>query len=286
MQFAIRKTLCTWGGPLVTVLGVGQKCNNDTSNEEELVDNNKSVAEEVTHNDDNDFTIVKKDGFLFDCVDLCIEEGSRNCILGPTASGKTTLLKVLAKIIRRPTEGTVHHAPGLRVAYYDTDIVDSIVTKTPRSTALDYLIEDYPLKTEEDIFGHLKAYGLSNTQSKTPLCYLSAGEKCRFVLASIMIEDPPILFLDNPTSNLDVESVNAFIYGLRAWNGTIVMVCQDSYFLRSLGGAAGEGGEIDNDNNGVRCVAIVPEEGKIRRVNGGMDEYLKSFSKGTLIKKN
>merc|ERR1712183_232869 len=135
---------------------------------------------------------------------------------------------------------------------------------------------------EQDIFSHLKAYGLSNTQSKTPLCYLSGGEQCRFALASIMVEDPPILFLDNPTSNLDVESVNAFIYGLRAWNGTIVMVCQDSYFIRSLGG---EGGEINNNNNDIRCFAIVPEEGKIRRVNGGMDEYLKSFSKGLLNKK-
>ena len=110
----------------------------------------------------------------------------------------------------------------------------------------------------------MTSFGLSPTaQSKTPVCHLSGGEQCRFVLATIMVEIPPVLCLDDPTCHLDVESVQALVYGLRQWNGTLILVSQDANFLRSL--------------ENVKCVVIMPHEGKIRRIDGGMDVYLKSF---------
>jgi ATP-binding cassette subfamily F protein 3 len=214
--------------------------------------------------EDAEFRIVKKDGFLFDCVDFCVEEGSRNCVLGPAASGKSTLMKVFAKRIS-PVEGKVHHASGVRVGYFDAEIVEDVIASvSSTTTALQFLTQQYTQKTEQDLRGHLTAFGLSpTTQAKTPICYLSGGEKCRFVLATIMMDDPPVLCLDDPTSHLDVESVQAFIYGLRQWNGTLVMVSQDANFLRSL--------------ENVKCVVLMPDEGKLRRIDGGMDAYLKSF---------
>jgi len=82
-----------------------------------------------------------------------------------------------------------------------------------------------------------------------------------------MLNNPPVLCLEHPTSHLDVESVQAFSHGLRQWNGTVIMVCQDASFLRSL--------------ENIRCVVVVPEEGKVRRIVDddrcnmhGMDAYL------------
>lgn len=183
--------------------------------------------------------------------------------MGPTASGKSTLMKILAKRINNPIEGTVHHASGIRLGYYDLDIVNSMVSASSL-TSLDYLAANHPQRSEHDIRAQLTSFGISpQTAATTQLCYLSGGEKCRFVLATIMMDEPQVLCLDNPTSHLDVESVQALVYGLRQWNGTLVLVSQDFHFLRSL--------------ESVNCAVIVPEEGKLRRVHGGIDSYLKWF---------
>lgn len=184
--------------------------------------------------------------------------------MGPTSSGKSTLLKILAQQIK-PVEGSVHHASGIQVGFFDLNLVDEMTASMESTTtALQYLVEKYPKKTEEELRRHLSSFGLSpNTQTKTNVCHLSGGEKSRLLMATIMIDDPPVLCLDDPTSHLDVESVQALIYGLRQWNGTVIMVSQDANFLRSL--------------ENVKCIVIVPNEGKLRRLEGGMDSYLKSF---------
>ena len=213
---------------------------------------------------DGRMKIVKQDGFLFDHIDLCIEEGSRNCILGPAASGKSTLLKILAKKIS-PIEGEVHHASGAEPAYIDSQTIDDIVSSTALiTTALTYCMDHNPQKSEQDLRGHLTSFGLNPTaQAKTPVRFLSSGEKSRFVLAFVMLDNPPILCLDDPTCNLDVESVQAFVYGLQKWNGTLVMISQDASFIRAL--------------DTVKCMVLSPEEGKLRHIDGGVDVYLRSF---------
>jgi ATP-binding cassette subfamily F protein 3 len=218
----------------------------------------------LVDDDDGKMKIVKRDGYLFDYIDLCIEEGSRNCILGPAASGKSALLKILANKLT-PAEGEVHLASGAQVAYFDAQVMEDIVASlSETTTALEYCSKLYPLKSEQALRGQLIAFGLCPAaQAKTPVRYLSGGEKTRFVLASLMMEDPPILCLDDPTCHLDVESVQALIYGLQKWNGTLVMISQDASFVRSL--------------ENVQCLVLLPEEGKLRRIVGSIDVYLKSF---------
>eukprot|EP00536_Pseudo-nitzschia_multiseries_P016249 jgi/Psemu1/292441/fgenesh1_pg.1055_\ len=216
---------------------------------------------------------------------------SRTCLLGP--GGYTScLLKILAKKIA-PTEGTVHHSPGLAIGFCDggdprVDAIANaiaIANAPPTITVLEYLVDRFPNKTETDLRSHLAAFGLSSVASQvvgTPLACLSGGESFRFVLATVFLLDdnddddaaaapPPVLFLEHPTSHLDVESVQALAHGLREWNGTLVVTSHDASFIRSLG-------------EDVRCVVIVPEEGKIRRIveddrSGvqGIDVYLESF---------
>lgn len=223
------------------------------------VNDTNTLEEEATTTS----SIVKKPGFLFDCVDLCIDEGSVNCILGANGNGKSTLLRLLAKK-EQPLEGKVHHAHGVNVACFDQHAVDDLIYghSDNMTTALSLLTERFPKKSEQDIRGELTAFGLSPKQASTKVQFLSGGERCRLCLASLMLSDPHVLIMDEPTSHLDVESVEALVYGLKQWNGTLVMVSHDANFIRSLGG---------------NCYVIMKEEGKIRRVPDGIDSYLKTF---------
>jgi ATPase subunit of ABC transporter with duplicated ATPase domains len=254
------KVTSQWGEPLITAYDIGYGTENGIAE-------GKAQAPEL---ECAEFAIVKRDGFLFDCADTCIEEGSRTCILGPGIS-TSCLMKILAKKLA-PTEGTVHHSSGLTIGYCDYgEICEAISIVDQTTTALEFLVALYPKKAEKDLRGHLTGFGLSpTTQTVTPLACLSGGETFRFALAKTMLDNPPVLCLVNPTSHLDVESVQSLSYGLRQWNGTIIMICQDASFLRSL--------------EGVKCVVVVPEEGKVRRIVDddrggmqGMDAYLRSL---------
>lgn len=135
-------------------------------------------------------------------------------------------------------------------------------------TTLQYLMKEHPTKTEHDVRSELSSFGLGTKQAQTMICFLSGGEQCRLTMTHTMLKYPnlDVLCLDNPTANLDVESVNALIYGLKKWNGTIIMSCHDSYFVRSFTNA--------------KCYVLTGQnEGKLRFVKGGIDEYIRSFGK-------
>ena len=251
-----------WGEPLVTALDIGH---------------GYGVTPPLsTEEDDKQSMFVKKDGYLFDCVDLCIEEGSTVCILGSNGSGTSTLLRILAKL-DKPLEGKVHHASGIRIGYFDQFAVDDIFSAGEHEqssswrggskhdvTALSILMGQFPQKTEQELRGQLSAFGLGPILvTTTDIKFLSGGERSRLRLASLMLEQPDVLFMESPTSNLDAESVEAMVHGLKLWNGTLVMASHDANFLRSLE---------------AKCYVIVQPEGKLRRVQGGIDAYIKAFA--------
>jgi ATP-binding cassette subfamily F protein 3 len=115
-------------------------------------------------------------------VGLSIDEGRIYCILSPSGSGKSTLLRVLAKL-EEPVEGEVKHVLNLLgVAFLDHNMIDvmfDIVERTAKETALSFLAKRFPLKTEEDIRGELKAFGLSPQQPLTKLLFLSGVKRAR-----------------------------------------------------------------------------------------------------------
>jgi ATPase subunit of ABC transporter with duplicated ATPase domains len=247
VQFIFRKVSSQWGEPLIMALDVGHGYG--------VSDSQPSIQ------DDPALAMIKKDGFLFDCVDLCIDEGGTYCIMGANASGKSVLLRLLAKL-EEPLEGEVKHALNLDVGFYDQHVVDVMTRQFGTGTAISFLTERFPQKTLQDIRSELSAFGLDKVQVQTSLSFLSGGERSRLCLAALMLGDPQVLMLDNPTSNLDVESVEALIYGLGKWNGTVVLVSHDANFIRSLE---------------AQCCVLSPREGKLLRVEGGIDSYLKAF---------
>jgi ATP-binding cassette subfamily F protein 3 len=263
VQFVFRNTTCTWGEPLITSLDVGHGYQVVATHGTITHQDEPIVVEKPNAGSTSDqLMIVKKKGFLFDCVDLCVEEKSKVCILGENSCGKSTLLRILAKK-ELPLEGTVYHASGLSIGYFDQQIIDGMMEDLGDTTALSYLVKEFPKKTEQDLRGELTSFGLNPTQASTCVKFLSGGERSRLALVRLMLDNPPVLFLDDPTSNLDVESVEAMIHGLSRWNGTLVFVSHDANFIRSL--------------QDVKCFVIVQEEGKLRRIQGGIDAYLKAF---------
>jgi ATPase subunit of ABC transporter with duplicated ATPase domains len=226
-------------------------------------------AETTTTRSDNraEFVITKRKGFLFDCVDLCINEGRKYCLLGNNASGKSSLLRLLAKR-EEPREGSIHHAHRVQVGYFGQETMDQLLRDASSGpgftvTALSYLANKFPNKTDKDLRGSLTDFGLSPEQAATDIRFLSGGERCRLCLASLMLGNPHVLCLDNPTTNLDVESVEALVHGLLHWkDGTVIMVCHDFNLIRQL----------DAD-----CAVLMEEEGKLRRIDGSIDDYLRAF---------
>ena len=198
---------------------------------------------------------------IFDCVDLSIREGSRTTILGENGCGKSTLLSIIAGTIT-PSVGTVHFATGISIGYFNQHAVDNLFSDTSGEmvTPLSYLMEVYSSKTEQDVRGELTRFGLSPKQASTNVRFLSGGERCRFCMVSMMLDNPQLLVIDEMTNHLDVESVSALIYGLNKWNGTIVMASHDCNFIRQIGGEA-----------------YVLYDGKLLRVDD-IDAFLKVFT--------
>ena len=244
VQFDFRDTMSSWGDePLVMVMDVGHSYNKET----------------ISGSTSN---------LIFDCVDLAIREGSRTTILGENGAGKSTLLSIIAGEIM-PSVGTVHFANGLNIGYFHQHAVDHLFanlcgrsTRNDTVTPLSFLTDKFPSKTEHEVRGELTRFGLSPKQAGTNVRFLSGGERCRMCMANMMLEAPQLLVLDEISNHLDVESVEALIYGLNKWNGTIVLASHDANLVRSIGGES-----------------YVLFDGMLRRIDGGIDTYLKVFAK-------
>lgn len=252
VQFVLHPCTSTWSEPLIVAQEVGHGFNCSR------VDVDLAALEPGV--------VTKKKGYLFDNVDLLVEEGMIQCIMGSCGSGKSTLLQILAGKIAS-LEGKVDFATGVEIGFLDMQHArPSLDSINDEQNALSYLMKKFPSLSEDSIRGELSAFGLSPQQAtQTSIRYLSGGEHCRLAFTSCMLRRPHVLILDEPTAHLDIESVSALVHGLTKWNGTVVLVSHDTNFLRSL------------PQERLRCCVLMASEGKVRRVVGGVDEYLRTI---------
>ena len=236
VQFDFRTTSSTWGNePLVMLMDVGHAYDDNSTADGAL---------------------------LFDCVEMCIREKSRVTILGENGSGKSTLLSIIAGATT-PSEGTVHRTNGLNIGYFHQHSADNFVSENINSdclvTPLSFLQEKFPAKTEHDLRGELTRFGLSPKQAATNIRFMSGGERCRLAMVKMCLEDPDLLVIDEMSNHLDAESVEALVYGLQKWTGTIVLASHDAHLVRSVG-------------DPEECFVIFDR--KLLRIEGGIDRYL------------
>ncbi len=157
-----------------------------------------------------------------------VTAGERVAIVGPNGSGKTSLLKVLQGELR-PLSGRVKVGPRVTMRYYDQHLADL----NPNKTVLTELQDAFglPEETLRTFLGRLLFRG--DDAFKT-IRSLSGGEKSRVALAKLMLDDAGLLLLDEPTNHLDIPAQEMLEDALNDYEGTIVFVSHDRYFIDAI----------------------------------------------------
>ncbi|MBM3250482.1 MAG: ABC-F family ATP-binding cassette domain-containing protein [Candidatus Omnitrophica bacterium] len=187
-------------------------------------------------------------------LDFEITQGEKAVLAGENGAGKSTLLKILA--------GIADIDGGRRIVGHNADIgyfsqtrmdvlnLENTVLQEAYSAAPGYM-------AEEAIRTILGAFLFTGDDADKKVKVLSGGEKSRLILAKLLVNPPNFLLLDEPTTHLDVDAVEALVYALSQYEGTLVFISHDIYFVRSVANMVYE----------VR-------DGRVRKFPGNFDYYL------------
>ncbi len=191
---------------------------------------------------------------VYEGLDFEITQGEKAVLAGENGAGKSTLLKILA--------GIADIDNGKRTVGYNVDIgyfsqtrtdvlnVENTVLQEAYSAAPGYMAEE----TVRTILG---AFLFTGDDADKKVKVLSGGEKSRLILAKLLIDPPNFLLLDEPTTHLDVDAVDALVRALNSYEGTIVFISHDIHFVRSVA------------NN-----VFEVKSGRVRKFPGSFDYYL------------
>lgn len=158
-----------------------------------------------------------------------ILRGQRICIMGDNGSGKSTLLKTIVGLIP-PLGGYMLLGHQIEIGYFN----QNIATYKNGSNVLEDLWNEYPDKDMYEIRSTLGAFLFSSDEVFKEVSILSGGEKVRLALAKLMLKKANFLVLDEPTNNLDIVSKEALESALNNYEGTILFVSHDRYFIKKV----------------------------------------------------
>jgi ATPase subunit of ABC transporter with duplicated ATPase domains len=164
-------------------------------------------------------------------VSLSVRRGERVAIVGPNGAGKSTLLKIAMGHVK-PDAGTSKWGHETYVGYFAQDHRDVLVRES--DTPLTFLERESPETATAFVRGHLGRVLFSGDDVKKSVHALSGGEAARLVLASIIVKKPNVLMLDEPTNHLDLEAIHALVDALKAYEGTLIFVSHDRWFVSEL----------------------------------------------------
>lgn len=167
--------------------------------------------------------------WLFKNVDMLIKKGEKVFILGPNGCGKTTLLKILTGEYEQ-TEGEYKIGANIHVGYYD-QIQENLHME---KTVIDEVWDEYPNLTQTQIRNALAVFLFRGEDVFKEIKALSGGERARVELAKLMLQSVNLLIMDEPTNHLDIESREALENALKDYDGTMIMVSHDRYFINKL----------------------------------------------------
>ena len=178
------------------------------------------------------------DKLILSDFSLRIQRGERVALVGPNGAGKTTLLKMLIGELA-PDSGSVVLGTNLEMAVFD----QNRSALDPDQTLWEALTEDKGMRvsgradqvmvrgTPRHVVGYLKEFLFDEGQARAPVRALSGGEKARLLLARIMARQSNLLVLDEPTNDLDVETLDLMQEILGSYEGTVLLVSHDRDFL-------------------------------------------------------
>jgi ATP-binding cassette, subfamily F, member 3 len=191
---------------------------------------------------------------LINELSFTIEKGEIIAILGKNGRGKSTLLRLLAKELI-PSDGTIKHAENLAIGYFGQTNIDRL---NPQHTIEEEISLQNSTLNKTEVKSICGLMMFSGDQASKKTLNLSGGEKSRVLLGKIIAKKCNILFLDEPTHHLDMESIEALIDALETFDGSIILVTHSELILKRL--------NIDK--------IIVCHEGRQDVFRGGYDEFI------------
>ena len=193
---------------------------------------------------------------LFHDLNLHVRAGERIALLGANGVGKTTLLKILTGR-ERPDTGEVRFGSGVEVGYYDQQQEGL----SPDKTVLDEVWDDFPRMEQTPIRNALAGFLFTGDDVLAPVSTLSGGERGRVLLTKLMLRQDNFLILDEPTNHLDMDSREMLETALLGFEGTILTVSHDRYFI-----------------NRIADRVLVMEPDGVTEYLGNYDDYLEKLA--------
>ncbi|MEO8584554.1 MAG: ribosomal protection-like ABC-F family protein [Acidobacteriota bacterium] len=219
----------------------------------------------------------RETGPLLEPVSLLLRRGDRLALWGPNGCGKTTLLKNLARVLP-PLSGSAVPGVGVLVGYYDQEMGDL----SPNATALDVVMDLDPTMKENDARDFLALFDFRGDEVFQKIATLSGGEKGRLSLARIVFGGANFLLLDEPTNHLDLDAREQLEDALEAFEGAIVFVSHDRWFVDRIAtqileiGPGGKTEVFDGNYSDLlkRKKERVAQDGSLERdeLQGGSDK--------------
>lgn len=159
-----------------------------------------------------------------------IQRGDKIALVGPNGCGKTTFIKLLLGELQ-PTSGTVHCGTKLEVAYFDQYRADLDLEKTVMDNVADGKQDIEVNGVKRHVLGYLQDFLFPPKRAMTPVKALSGGERNRLLLAKLLLKPNNLLILDEPTNDLDVETLELLEELLVGYKGTLIIVSHDRQFV-------------------------------------------------------
>ncbi len=159
-----------------------------------------------------------------------VERGQRTVLVGPNGAGKSTLLKLLAGALT-PQSGTRELGHNAKEGYYSQYRVEML---EPQRTVLEEAMETPQRVTEQFIRTVLGSFLFRGDDVFKRVSVLSGGEKSRLALVKLLLDPPNLLLMDEPTTHLDIPSIDALLGALKKFEGTLIFISHDVYFIRQL----------------------------------------------------
>ena len=193
------------------------------------------------------------ENLIYDGMDFEAERGQRTVLVGPNGAGKSTLLKLLAEVLK-PQGGERKLGHNVKHGYFAQHRAQML---NPKHTVLQEALDTPQRVSEQAVRNVLGSFLFRGDDVFKPVSVLSGGEKSRLALVKLLLDPPNLLLMDEPTTHLDLASVDALVEALKPFEGTLIFISHDVHFIRAL------------SNHVVRV-----EAGQLRHFPGGYQYYL------------
>jgi ATP-binding cassette, subfamily F, member 3 len=169
-----------------------------------------------------------RDLVVYRSLNFHAERGQRTVLVGPNGAGKSTMLKLLGGVL--PVQhGTRELGPNVRVGYFSQNRIEVL---NPKLTVLDSALDAPRPVSEQTARTVLGSFLFRGDDVFKSVAVLSGGEKSRLALVKLLLDPPNLLLMDEPTTHLDIGSIDALIGALKQYHGTLIFISHDVHFIR------------------------------------------------------